>query len=236
MARETKADLLKQIEELRESLRLAHEANDRLIKQNSILIDNADKEFENSCTYTQMKKEIDTLNLYLKTRDNTIKTYQNRCVKGEETIQELKIENKRLNSEIVHVIADKNNLSIELDKVNKSIELDNKFYKDNETMKNKLDETLILSTQKTSKILKLEKEIEEYRSIVKRLEEELKNNDVQKIKNERNAGRKSKIDDDIIRAITMLKLQNKSVRAISKEIGLSVGTVHKIIKEHIEEI
>ena len=52
----------------------------------------------------------------------------------------------------------------------------------------------------------------------------------------RGAGRKSKIDDDIIRAVTMLKLKNKSVRAISKEVGLSLGTVHKIIKEHIEEV
>ena len=65
--------------------------------------------------------------------------------------------------------------------------------------------------------------------------EELKNGSVQKIKNERGAGRKSKIDNNIIAAVTMLKLQGKSIRKISEEIGLSVGTVHKIINEHIEE-
>lgn len=69
--------------------------------------------------------------------------------------------------------------------------------------------------------------------ILKEEVEKLKANSVQKIKNERGAGRKSKINDDIIRTVYMLKLQNKSVRAISEEIGLSVGTVQKIITEHI---
>ena len=58
-------------------------------------------------------------------------------------------------------------------------------------------------------------------------------NGVQKIKNERGAGRKSKINDDVIRAVTMLRLQGKSVRAIALEIGLSIGTVQKIINEHV---
>ena len=58
---------------------------------------------------------------------------------------------------------------------------------------------------------------------------------VQKIKNERGAGRKSKIDNNIIATVTMLKLQGKSIRKISEEIGLSVGTVHKIIVKHIKE-
>ena len=62
------------------------------------------------------------------------------------------------------------------------------------------------------------------------------NNVVNKIKNERGAGRKTKINDDIIRTVYMLKLQNKSVRAIAEEIGLSVGTVQKIITEHIKDM
>lgn len=79
-------------------------------------------------------------------------------------------------------------------------------------------------------IKKLEKEIEE----LKVENEKLKNNSVQKIKNERNAGRKTKINDDIIRTVTMLRLQNKSIRYISKEINLSVGTLQKIINEYIK--
>lgn len=83
-------------------------------------------------------------------------------------------------------------------------------------------------------IKELEKQIEQ----LKAENEQLKNNNnnVQKIKNERNAGRKPKINDDIIRTVTMLRLQNKSIRAISKEVGLAVGTVQKIITEHIKGV
>lgn len=72
--------------------------------------------------------------------------------------------------------------------------------------------------------------------LLKDIEKLKSNNVVNKIKNERGAGRKTKINDDIIRTVYMLKLQNKSVRAIAEEIGLSVGTVQKIITEHIKDM
>ena len=72
--------------------------------------------------------------------------------------------------------------------------------------------------------------------LLKEIEELKSNNVVNKIKNERGAGRKTKINDDIIRTVYMLKLQNKSVRAIAEEIGLSVGTAQKIITEHIKDM
>ena len=58
-----------------------------------------------------------------------------------------------------------------------------------------------------------------------------KANSVQKIKNERGAGRKTKINNDVITRVTMLRLQGKSIRAIAREVELSVGTVHKILNE-----
>lgn len=72
--------------------------------------------------------------------------------------------------------------------------------------------------------------------LLKDIEKLKSNNVVNKIKNERGAGRKTKINDDIIRTVYMLKLQNKSVRAIAEEIGLSVGTAQKIITEHIKDM
>ena len=72
--------------------------------------------------------------------------------------------------------------------------------------------------------------------MLKDIEKLKSNNVVNKIKNERGAGRKTKINDDIIRTVYMLKLQNKSVRAIAEEIGLSVGTAQKIITEHIKDM
>lgn len=50
--------------------------------------------------------------------------------------------------------------------------------------------------------------------------------------NERNAGRPKKYGEEKIKEITMLFIQGKSYRAIAKEVGCSVGFVHKILNEH----
>lgn len=54
---------------------------------------------------------------------------------------------------------------------------------------------------------------------------------VNKLKNERNAGRKERFNDDEKVTINMLRLAGNSYRAIAKQMGCSVGTIHKIIKE-----
>lgn len=61
--------------------------------------------------------------------------------------------------------------------------------------------------------------------------EELKSNNVQKIKNERGAGRKERFTKEEKATIKMMRLQNKSYRAIAKDMNCSVATVHKIINE-----
>ena len=64
--------------------------------------------------------------------------------------------------------------------------------------------------------------------------EELKNKNnsvVQKIKNERGAGRKEMFTEEQKARVKMLRLQNKSYRAIAKDMNCSVATVHKIINE-----
>lgn len=61
--------------------------------------------------------------------------------------------------------------------------------------------------------------------------EELKTNSVQKIKNERNAGRKERFTEEEKAKVKMLRLQNKSYRAIADIMDCSAGTVHKIINE-----
>ena len=62
--------------------------------------------------------------------------------------------------------------------------------------------------------------------------EELKNiNKVQKLKNERGAGRKEMFNEEQKTMVKMLRLQGKSYRAIAKDMNCSVATVHKIINE-----
>ena len=70
-------------------------------------------------------------------------------------------------------------------------------------------------------IQKLLKEIEELKS----------NNVVNKLKNERGAGRKEMFNEEQKDRVKMLRLQGKSYRAIAKDMNCSVATVHKIINE-----
>lgn len=70
-------------------------------------------------------------------------------------------------------------------------------------------------------IQKLLKEIEELKS----------NNVVNKLKNERGAGRKEMFNEEQKARVKMLRLQDKSYRAIAKDMKCSVATVHKIINE-----
>ena len=70
-------------------------------------------------------------------------------------------------------------------------------------------------------IQKLLKEIKELKS----------NNVVNKLKNERGAGRKEIFTEEQKARVKMLRLQGKSYRAIAKDMNCSVATVHKIINE-----
>ena len=70
-------------------------------------------------------------------------------------------------------------------------------------------------------IQKLLKEIEELKS----------SNVVNKLKNERGAGRKEMFTEEQKARVKMLRLQGKSYRAIAQDMNCSVATVHKIINE-----
>ena len=90
----------------------------------------------------------------------------------------------------------------------------------------RLNEINIKSKEDTIKrdrdtIQKLLKEIEELKS----------NNVVNKLKNERGAGRKEMFTEEQKARVKMLRLQGKSYRAIAKDMNCSVATVHKIINE-----
>ncbi|WP_302538949.1 Hin recombinase [uncultured Clostridium sp.] len=66
---------------------------------------------------------------------------------------------------------------------------------------------------------------------LKEIEELKSNNVVNKLKNERGAGRKEMFTEEQKARVKMLRLQDKSYRAIAKDMNCSVATVHKIINE-----
>ena len=67
--------------------------------------------------------------------------------------------------------------------------------------------------------------------LLKETEELKSNNVVNKLKNERGAGRKEMFNEEQKARVKMLRLQGKSYRAIAKDMNCSVATVHKIINE-----
>ena len=67
--------------------------------------------------------------------------------------------------------------------------------------------------------------------LLKEIEELKSNNVVNKLKNERGAGRKEMFTEEQKARVKMLRLQGKSYRAIAKDMKCSVATVHKIINE-----
>ena len=90
----------------------------------------------------------------------------------------------------------------------------------------RLNEINIKSKEDTIKknrdtIQQLLKENEEFKS----------NNYVNKLKNERGAGRKEMFTEEQKARVKMLRLQGKGYRAIAKDMNCSVATVHKIINE-----
>ena len=90
----------------------------------------------------------------------------------------------------------------------------------------RLNEINIKSKEDTIKknrdtIQQLLKENEEFKS----------NNYVNKLKNERGAGRKEMFTEEQKARVKMLRLQGKSYRAIAKDMNCSVATVLKIINE-----
>ena len=66
---------------------------------------------------------------------------------------------------------------------------------------------------------------------LKEIEELKSNNVVNKLKNERGAGRKEMFTEEQKARVKILRLQDKSYRAIAKDMNCSVATVHKIINE-----
>lgn len=153
-----------------------------------------------------------------------------KTIKGlEEVIKELE---ERLNEQLKINIELNNTISKMQDNAN------NSFY--NSTDYKRMDKeieylkTVITGHEITikAKEVTIKKNMDTIQELLKE-NEGLKsnNNSVQKIKNERRAGRKERFTEEEKETVKMLRLQHKSYRAIAKELNCSVATVHKIINK-----
>ena len=55
---------------------------------------------------------------------------------------------------------------------------------------------------------------------------------IQKVHNERGAGRKARFSDEQIETIRMYRLQGKTIKEISEMFDCSVGLIHKLINHY----
>ena len=122
-------------------------------------------------------------------------------------------------------------------------ELCSKLNKEISSMKEKAEidfENSPTFIQYTKRIELLEGQNEAYRlsvdyeTEIKRLNEEvqkLKNENREKIHNERGAGRKSRFTEQEKESIRMYRLQGKTIKEIAEMFSCSVGIIHKLIHE-----
>lgn len=214
MARETQKA---KIERLEKELDNANSIIQKLNNEISQMIDKADKSFENSSTYKQMSKKIDSLEIQIRaikdSSEHNRKMYEN----------EIKV-NEKLNKEIKtlkekkYMTPNYENLEIidqQLQQVrNSSDRWHREFYnKDQEC-----------------------KKLKEENQKLKKENEQLRNTNIHKLNNEhkhneRGAGRKQQILEEERKKIRDYRAEGHTIKEISKIFNRSVGIIHKIINE-----
>lgn len=125
----------------------------------------------------------------------------------------------------------------ELEKLKKA-ELINEIIRLQEELKN-VENNKKTDSELQEENMYLSREVRELRKEVEQLGNErfelTTKLEIMKYKQSRNAGRKKKCDDKQIAEILEARKENKSMRVIAKEFGVSLGLVQKIISEHKEE-
>ena len=233
MARETQKGKIGRLEK---EIEMWRELSSKMQKELSELRELADDNYEKSSTYIQQCKKIELLEgqneAYKlsaehekKMRSKLGENYEPEIKKLKDEIQKLKAENSKLNIKITHEMIYNHEMMQEIETLNNKIRLDAEFYKDDDTMKQKLSETLIISAQQTSRVIELENMIKELNA--NRGQE----HQVPKIHNERGAGRKSRFTEQEKESIRMYRLQGKTMKEIAEMFSCSVGIIHKLIHE-----
>lgn len=136
------------------------------------------------------------------------------------TYKQMKSKIKRLKAEIK---AHKTSIEAKETTIKNKLDVIQKLINENEQLKQDL-KYAIADKERTLRLC-----VKEIEAVENKYKQQCSN--VNKLKNERNAGRKERFNNDEKATIQMLRLAGNSYRAIAKQMGCSVGTIHKIIKE-----
>lgn len=236
MARKTIASLEEEIRVLNRQLDEISKANTRLINEKAKLIEAEDNTFQNSCVYAQMKKDIEWLNLRVKTKEGILETKGKKIDKQAKLIQELLTENENLKKENEELKNNNFQKNIEQNNIEKVKRLENKIdnlMRENADLKTnaainagdlqiKLDMAKERNKNIISDYAKCSKENEQLKKQLRELET-------------KQVGRPKKLNDDTVQKIIELRKAKKSIRAIAKELNISVGSVHNVVHNIIEQ-
>lgn len=129
----------------------------------------------------------------------------------EKYLQELKNENDRLNIELANKICEKNDLKKENEELRAKLRTAEHFNNENN-----ISMLTIRTCKQSSRIKELEEEIHK-----------LKN---ERVKNERGAGRKPKLDNKK-EEIKQLRKEGMKIQELASKYKCSVGKIHKLINE-----
>lgn len=257
MARKTIASLEEEIKKLNEMLNSSYKTIEKFMAENSQLRDKADDDFKDSSLYLQMKKKIKNLEMKLKVKDSTINTYkscEDRLIKQKDEfldeIEQLKNENDKLKKDNEDLKASLSDVDVQklileyrnlIDKKDSNYNsLSDKFQKlinENDKLKKENEKLKANAPEDVGELhIKLDRAIERNKNIIKDYSKCSKENEQLKkhIKElqDKHIGRPKKINDDIIQKIIEFRESKKSIRAISSELGVSIGSVHKIIEQN----
>lgn len=150
-----------------------------------------------------------------------------------EKIARLEVENKQLREEKQADIEALLNLNNEIVKMQEAADQDftsSPYFKQLEEKCNFQADKIDIQGKR------LKQEIEKNEALIDKIEaleaqiSQLKVNSEPKPHNERNAGRKPKVDEKTIALIQMYRAQGMTIQAIQEEVGLSYGVVQKHCK------
>ena len=232
MARKTIASLEEEIKKLNERLNSSYKTIEKFMSENSKLRDKADDDFKDSSLYMQMNKKIKNLEMKLKIQDstiNTLKSCEDRLIKQKDEFLD---EIEQLKNEIEHLKA--NAPSSHQKIINKN----EKLKKENEELKNNNVHKDIEQNNNEELQEKLNRAIQRNKAIISDYAQCSKEN--QQLKKQlqdleaKQLGRPKKLNDDTVQKVIELRAENKSIRAIAKELNISVGSVHKVIEQNIK--
>lgn len=215
MAKETQKAKIERLEnELAQAHRTIAEQNDYINKMQVL----ADNSFSNSPYKKQLEDKIKMLEIKLKSAERAKEHAEKIAKVKDKQLQDIE---KQYKDNAYHNYMESNLYQLDVIKYEK---LEAKAKKQKEQIQKLINENEKLQEQ--TKQLKAESKIIE--DLNKQIEDLKAERNVQKIKNERGAGRKQKFTSAEIQAIKMYRLQGKSYRAIADMFNCSVGTVFNV--------